>query len=157
MGRTDESLKALLRAKELYPLSPIINTQVGYPHYCARQYDKAIVEFKKALELEPNFAPALNYLARSYHSMGMVDEAMATFHRAVENSGGSPVMKARLGSAYAATGKTVEARRILRELEDEARTHYVAPCLIAALYVGLGDKERAFVWLKKLTRSGMCC
>ncbi|MEO8435736.1 MAG: tetratricopeptide repeat protein [Pyrinomonadaceae bacterium] len=149
MGRTEESLRALRRARELDPLSPIINTQVGYPYYCARQYDAAIVEFRKALELDPNFAPALNYLARSYHSIGMVDEALATFHKAVENSGGSPVMKARLGSAYAATGKTVEARRILRELEDEARTGYVAPCLIAALYVGLGDKEQAFVWLEK--------
>jgi tetratricopeptide (TPR) repeat protein len=99
MGRTEESLRALRRAKELDPLSPIINTQVGYPYYCARQYDAAIVEFKKALELEPNFAPALNYLARSYQSQGLDDEAMATFHKAVEHSGGSPVMKARLGWA----------------------------------------------------------
>ncbi len=149
MGRTEDSLKALRRAKELDPLSAIINTQVGYPYYCAREYDAAIVEFKKALELEPTFAPALNYLARSYHSKGMVDEAMATFHKAVEHSGGSPVMKARLGSAYAATGKTAEARRILRELEDDSRTRYVAPCLIAALYVGLGDKEQAFAWLER--------
>jgi TolB-like protein/DNA-binding winged helix-turn-helix (wHTH) protein/Flp pilus assembly protein TadD len=149
MGRTQESLKALRRAKELDPLSPIINTQVGYPYYCTRQYDAAIVEFKNALELEPNFAPALNYLARSYESKGMVDEAMVTFHKAVENSGGSPVMKARLGSAYARIGKIAEARRILRELEEEARTRYVPPCLIAALYVGLGDKEQAFDWLEK--------
>ncbi len=149
MGRTEESLKAFRRAKELDPLSPIINTQVGYPYYCARQYDAAIVEFKEALELEPNFAPALNYLARSYQSKGMNDEAMATFHKAVEHSGGSPVMKARLGWAYAKVGKTAEARRILRELEDEAKTRYVPACLIAALYVGLGDIERAFVWLDK--------
>lgn len=149
MGRTDESLKALRRAKELDPLSPIINTQVGYPYYCSRQYDAAIVEFKKALELEPNFAPALNYLARSYQSKGMDDEAMATFHKAVEHSGGSPVMKARLGWAHARTGKTAEARRILRELEHEAKTGYVPACLIAALHVGLGDKEQAFVWLDK--------
>ena len=149
MGRTEESLKLLRRAKELDPLSPIINTQVGYPYYCARQYDAAIVEFKKALELEPNFAPALNYLARSYQAKGMDDEAMSTFHKAVEHSGGSPVMRARLGWAYAKTGNAVEAKRILRELEAEAKTRYVAPCLIAALYVGLGDKEQAFVWLEK--------
>ena len=149
MGRTEDSLKALRRAKELDPLSPIINTQVGYPYFCARQYDAAIIEFKKALELEPNFAPALNYLARSYELKGMVDEAMLTFHKAVENSGGSPLMKARLGSAYARIGKTAEARRILRELEEEAKTRYVPPCVIAALYVGLGDKEQAFVWLEK--------
>ena len=149
MGRTEDSIKALRRAKELDPLSPIINTQVGYPYYCARQYDAAIVEFKNALELEPNFAPALNYLARSYQAKGMDDEAMSTFHKAVAHSGGSPVMKARLGWAYSKIGKTAEARRILRELEVEAKTRYVAPCLIAALYVGLGDKEQAFVWLEK--------
>lgn len=149
MGRTEESIRELRRAKELDPLSPIINTQVGYPYYCARQYDEAIVEFKKALELEPNFAPALNYLARSYQAKGMDDEAMKTFHRAVEHSGGSPVMKARLGWAYARIGKTAEARRILSELEAEAKTRYVAACLIASLHVALGDKEQAFVWLDK--------
>ena len=149
MGRTEESIKALRRAKELDPLSPIINTQVGYPYYCARQYDAAIVEFKNALELEPNFAPALNYLARSYQAKGMDEEAMSTFHKAVEHSGGSPVMKARLGWAYAKIGKTGEARRILSELEDEAKTRYVAACLIASLHVALGDKEQAFVWLDK--------
>lgn len=149
MGRTEESIKALRRAKELDPLSPIINTQVGYPYYCARQYDAAIVEFKNALELEPNFAPALNYLARSYQAKGMDDEAMSTFHKAVEHSGGSPVMKARLGWAYAKIGKTGEARRILSELEDEAKTRYVAACLIASLHVALGDKEQAFAWLDK--------
>ena len=149
MGRTEESIKALRRAKELDPLSPIINTQVGYPYYCARQYDAAIVEFKNALELEPNFAPALNYLARSYQAKGMDDEAMSTFHKAVEHSGGSPVMKARLGWAYAKIGKTVEARRILSELEAEAKTRYVAACLIASLHVALGDKEQAFAWLDK--------
>jgi Flp pilus assembly protein TadD len=81
----------------------------------------------------------------------MDDEAMVTFHKAVEHSGGSPVMKARLGWAYAKIGKTAEARRILHELEAElkSKTRYVAPCLIAALYVGLGDKEQAFVWLEK--------
>lgn len=149
MGRTEESIKALRRAKELDPLSPIINTQVGYPYYCARQYDAAIVEFKNALELEPTFAPALNYLARSYQAKGMDDEAMTTFHKAVEHSGGSPVMKARLGWAYAKIGKTGEARRILNELEDEAKTRYVAACLIASLHVALGDKEKAFAWLDK--------
>ncbi len=149
MGRTEESIKALRRAKELDPLSPIINTQVGYPYYCARQYDAAIVEFKNALELEPNFAPALNYLARSYQAKGMDDEAMSTFHKAVEHSGGSPVMKARLGWAYAKIGKTVEARRILSELEAESKTRYVAACLIASLHVALGDKEQAFAWLDK--------
>lgn len=149
MGRTEESIKALRRAKELDPLSPIINTQVGYPYYCARQYDAAIVEFKNALELEPNFAPALNYLARSYQAKGMDDEAMSTFHKAVEHSGGSPVMKARLGWAYAKIGKAVEARRILSELEAESKTRYVAACLIASLHVALGDKEKAFAWLDK--------
>lgn len=149
MGRTEDSLKALRRAKELDPLSAIINTEVGYPYFCARQYDAAIVEFQKALELEPNFAPALNYLARSYELKGMVEEAMVTFQKAVENSGGSPLMKARLGSAYAGIGKTGEARRILRELEEETKTRYVPPCVIAALYVRLGDKEQAFVWLER--------
>ena len=47
------------------------------------------------------------------------------------------------------SARPVEARRILSELEDEAKTRYVAACLIASLHVALGDKEQAFAWLDK--------
>ena len=45
-------------------------------------------------------------------------------------------------------GRQNEARKILDQLVQERRTRYVSAQIIAAIYVGLGDKEEAFRWLE---------
>jgi tetratricopeptide (TPR) repeat protein len=63
-GRTAESLRHIRQAHELSPLSLIINTGLGYPYLCARRYDEALAEFRKALEIDSNFPPAVYYTGR---------------------------------------------------------------------------------------------
>lgn len=46
------------RAFELDPLSPMINTWLGFRYYDARQYGEAIAQGRKILEFDPSFAPA---------------------------------------------------------------------------------------------------
>ena len=42
VGRHEQALAEIQRARELDPLSPGVNATVGYLHYLARRYDKAI-------------------------------------------------------------------------------------------------------------------
>ena len=56
---------------------------------------------------------------------------------------------AGLGHAYAKSGMRGEAQKILRQLLEHSRQHYVSPYSIALIYVGLGEKEQAFTWLQK--------
>ena len=74
---------------------------------------------------------------------------MAEFQKAVTLSGGSALMKAALGHAYAAAGKRTEAERVLGELFESARQRYVSPYQIATVYAGLGENDRAFEYLDK--------
>jgi len=68
---------------------------------------------------------------------------------------GSPLMLALLGHAYAASGKTAEARQVLSDLHDLGESQaaeprrYVSPYTVAAIYTGLGEKDRAFKWLER--------
>ena len=57
MGRHQEALSQAERARDLDPLSLIINTWVGLRYYFARRYEQAIEEYGKALELGSRFAP----------------------------------------------------------------------------------------------------
>jgi adenylate cyclase len=54
-----------------------------------------------------------------------------------------------LGHAYATSGKQGEAQKILGELSEMSKQAYVSPYDLAILYVGFGDKDRAFEQLNK--------
>jgi hypothetical protein len=54
-----------------------------------------------------------------------------------------------LGGAYAAAGRTADARKIIAELTSRAEKRYVCPYEVATVYAGLGDKDSAFEWLHK--------
>lgn len=56
VGRVEEAIQQARRADIFDPLSPIIVASVGSRLYYARRYAEAIAQFRKALELEPNFA-----------------------------------------------------------------------------------------------------
>ena len=58
MQRAHEATAEHDRAVALDPLSLIINTNVGDGLYDTRQYDKAIDQYQKTLELDANFSLA---------------------------------------------------------------------------------------------------
>lgn len=149
MLRTDEALIQAQRAKELDPLSLIINTDLGLVFYRARRFDEAIAQFRKTIETEPGFAPAHWNLGRALEQKGMFDEAISELEQAVKLSGRSPVYLASLGHAYGLSGQRQEAQKIVGELETMGSKKYVSPNLLAVVYVGMGDKDRAFEWLNK--------
>ncbi len=57
-GRRNEGMAERKRAQELDPLSPILSFELGLAFYYGRDYDHAIEQFQKTLELDPNFPPA---------------------------------------------------------------------------------------------------
>jgi len=77
----------------------------------------------------------------------MYAEAIAEFQTGVKLSG-SPLMLALLGHAYAASGKTAEAKQVLNDLQQLQDQRYVSPYTVAAIHAGLGDQEQAFKWLQ---------
>ena len=56
---------------------------------------------------------------------------------------------AGLGHVAARRGRIDEARAVLAELDERARSRYVSPVAQAGLYVTLGDVDHAFDWLEK--------
>ena len=58
MGRHEEAIAEKKRAVELDPLSLVMNRSLGWTFYFARHYDAAIEQYRKTLELDPNFALA---------------------------------------------------------------------------------------------------
>ena len=156
VGRLDEALTEIKRAQELDPLSLIINANVGFILYHSRQYDHAIEQLRKTLAMDPNFAVAREYLGITYLQKSMYPEALKEAQTAVRLSEGAPGAMARLSRTYAAAGHTAEAQKILEDMKQRSRRGYFPPVAVAMVYIGLGDKDRAFEWLQKAVeeRSG---
>jgi hypothetical protein len=51
--------------------------------------------------------------------------------------------------AYTAAGRRADALRILHELDRRRASGYVPPAAFLNAYLGLGDKEQAFIWLDR--------
>ncbi|HEV8431565.1 MAG TPA: winged helix-turn-helix domain-containing protein [Pyrinomonadaceae bacterium] len=145
--RFDEAIAEAKRTEELEPLSFVASSHLGWIYYLSGHNDQAIEQCRKILELDPSSFPARRYLGLAYEAKGMYPEAIAEFQTGVKLSG-SPLMLALLGHAYAASGKTAEAKQVLTDLQQLQGQRYVSPYTVAAIHAGLGDQEQAFKWLE---------
>jgi eukaryotic-like serine/threonine-protein kinase len=148
MGRRREAIAEIKQSLDLDPLSPIINRDVGFHYYCARQYDQAIEQCQNALKLDPNFAQAHSLLGLAYVKIRMFPEGIAELQKAVGLSSSANNL-ARLGYTYAISGQKGEALQILDKLTQPSIGEYISPYYVATIHAGLGDKEQAFAWLEK--------
>jgi serine/threonine-protein kinase len=149
LGRFDQAIAEVRRARELDPLSLIINSSAGIIFYSARKYDQAILAFKNALDMEYDFRVAHYYLGLVYVEKGAFEEGIAELQIAVDISERNPRYLSGLGKAYAAAGKRGDALAILDELEEMAERRYVQSINIAEVYGDLGEKDQAFAWSEK--------
>jgi tetratricopeptide (TPR) repeat protein len=146
MGRHREALAETTRSQELDPLSLDINTMAGRCYYHARQYDEAIKQYRKALEIDPGFGIARQFLGKAYAQKGLYREALAEQQEAGRGSSEPPSV---MGFVYAASGRPREAQHVLEELQAMREQQYVPPWSIVRVYAGLGQKDQAFAWLEK--------
>jgi TolB-like protein/DNA-binding winged helix-turn-helix (wHTH) protein/Flp pilus assembly protein TadD len=149
MGRPEEAMANYRRALELDPLSPTINAALGQAFYYTRQFDQAIEQLQKTLELDPDLDFARAFLALAYVQKSMNEEAIAEFEKQVVTSHGHVWALADLGYAYATAGRGPEAQRMLDQVNQLSRQKFVPADALGHIYVGLGEKGKAFEWLEK--------
>jgi serine/threonine protein kinase/Tfp pilus assembly protein PilF len=149
MGRHAEAIAKIKNSQTLDPLSLIINVAIGRDYYLARRYDEALEHLLQTVELDPNYAVTYWVLGLLYMTMGRYELAIAAGEKAVNLSGGSPLMRAALAHSYGEAGRAKEALQILDDLTKLAKQKYVAPHFFAGIHIGLGENDRALEYLEK--------
>jgi serine/threonine protein kinase/tetratricopeptide (TPR) repeat protein len=147
MDRTEESLAESRRALECDPLGLVLNMHMGWHLLYSREYEKAIEQCSKTLELDPTFILAHVFLGQAHEQLGAFPSAIAAFEKAVELSQRHPVYLADLGHGFAVAGREADALRILDELKDMSSRRYVAARAIAEVHIGLDNRDEAFASL----------
>ncbi len=149
IGKFDEAIAEMRRAQELDPVSLVKITGLGQVLLIARRYDESIEQCQRALEMDPNLGFAHWLLGLAYMYRGTHEPAILAFQKSILLSGDSPDELASLGLAYARSGNSAEARKILEELNQRSKRKYLSPAVIAGLHAALGEKDQAFASLDK--------
>jgi TolB-like protein/Tfp pilus assembly protein PilF len=149
VGRTQEAISEIIKAQELDTLSLVYSMEIAWNWFMARDYERALEQSFKTLEMEPLFTPAQHTLGLAYEQLGKYDEAIAAFQRALAGSGGNPIALAALTHVYALAGRRRETTKKLNDLRQLSKTGYVPPYWMALAHAGLGEKDAAFEWLER--------
>lgn len=149
VGRTWASIGQMERARDLDPLSHLINSDLGKMRYFARHYDEAERQLKQAIQIDPNFYQPREWLGLLYATLGRGDDAIALFSP-LERYGPSVWVLGMSGYAYGMAGRKVEAQETfdaLMKIKQRGLIFDKLPFVYAC--IGLGDKNRALDYLEQ--------
>ena len=146
-GRLDQALLALRTAQQLDPLSLGINKDLAVALIYSRDYERALQQCRKTLEIEPTFLVMSTYIAQIYQLQQKYAEATTELERAHAAAPEDGEITYGLAQAYALSGKKNEALKISNELKQQGNAFL--PKEAAYLYSLLGEKEQAIAILQK--------
>lgn len=146
LRRLDEALLEIERAQALDPVSASIARDTGVVFYCRRDYDRAMSQALRTLELDPSFYEGHWLLGLVREQQSRLPEACDAFEKGAALAR-SPRLIGALGHSYALMGKRREALEMIQELAAMSQRRYVSPFDTVLIYMGLGEKDKAFEWL----------
>jgi tetratricopeptide (TPR) repeat protein len=152
MGRHEEALAEMTRAREISPQSAVLATAMANVLFLAGRYDEAIAQCRRAIELDSGAVSAHTVLRWCFEKKGMHREALAAFEEERVFAGDTPTTRLKRASVLAAVDRCEEARMVLNEVIERRPVQWVSAYEIAIVYCQLGNQDSAFRWLEQAER-----
>jgi TolB-like protein/Tfp pilus assembly protein PilF len=131
------------------PLSLPSLTTRGLIAYFEGDVERAIFEYQKSLDLDPNFALAHYFLGQAYECQTLYAQAKTSLTRALELAPESSEIKAVLTRVLVLCGEETRAEELQQELQQKSRTGYLSPVLLAQILLAQGRNEEAIAELRR--------
>jgi TolB-like protein len=126
-----------------------VHTTRAAAYYFGREYQRAVDECEKAKQLDPQYF-MLHFIAgRAHMRLNNYAKAIAHLKASRTGTGEFPLMDAALGLAYAVSGKKGLTAKMAEQFKAAAKKRYIPPTYFGMLFAGLGDKDKAMMWLEK--------
>ena len=132
VGRIDEALRQMRIAEKADPLSPFVQNVLWWALLYSGRYEEAAGHCEKA-------TAAIECLGRARLAEGRIDEAIQILGKAKNPR--------YLGYAYGRAGRREEAEKLAAAVAPNAFSQ-------AIIFAGLGDKDRAFEALDRVSALG---
>jgi TolB-like protein/Tfp pilus assembly protein PilF len=153
LGQLDRSLAEIKKARELDPLSLIINSNIGYTLFLMGRYDEAIAQFRKTLDLDNGFYFAHYNLGMALELKGSIPAAIVEYQKAAAASNDLAPL-GYLGHLYGKLGRRAEAQQILERLLDTRKQRYTDAYYPGLVYLGLGNRSEALKYFEQGYKDG---
>jgi tetratricopeptide (TPR) repeat protein len=152
MGRHEEAIASVKRARDSEPLSPVMNMYVGVAQTHAGQYDLALRQLNQAIELDPHLYRPYMFLGRVYSILERHEDAVAAFQHALSLNPENLEALAFMGGVLADMGNREGALQTLKQVRAaESRTEL--GILEAGIYASLGEADEMFRLLEKALKN----
>jgi eukaryotic-like serine/threonine-protein kinase len=152
-GRLDQAVSELKESLAVDPLALVVNANLGRLYFWQRQYERALQQYSRTLEIEPGFGFAHIRIVELYELEGMYEKAIEESRSVVVPL---PVLPGVNGSSsdflrrhYVAVGARGYWQARLDLAKTASREEWVYPSSVALIYAHLGQMDTAFEWLTK--------
>lgn len=153
IGRFDDALEKLARARELNPLSSIVQTDTGLAYLFARKYLEAIEQFEKTVAEDPKLSLPQWLLGQSYEAGGDPERAFAANLKALELDGGA-AFAARLRNVRETKGLDAANRLWFEENVKEKKGDRTTAIIVASFAATVKDREQTLYWIERSLEEG---
>jgi serine/threonine protein kinase/tetratricopeptide (TPR) repeat protein len=148
-GRVKEAVAEINAAHALDPLSPAVNVVVGSLQIFARDYDAAVAQLEKTVQIDQSFGMSHLALAEAYGYTHDFTRALAEADIAAAALA-NPVSAGTRGFILASAGRRTEAERIADDLAARyARQEPDVAAAAAVVLAGLRQTDEALTWLER--------
>jgi len=151
LGRSEQAIAEMKTALQLDPFSRIYNTVFGLTYFYARKYGLAEEQFKRAIELNPDFFVTHYHFAWLYSQVGQYPNAISEITKGRFLAGDHRVKIAAseeiaLRKAFAAEG----ARGFWQQMQKETvkLDTEIGEFDLPQVYARLGESEKALAELE---------
>jgi adenylate cyclase len=151
MGEVGNGVEIMEEAERKDPLSPAVSLSLGNMYAFAKQYDDAIREAEKVLEMIPNMRACIELKAWAIGMKGDWKKALELFEEVHQLTNHPLKGLMGMGYAYSQLGETEKAMECIRKMELRQQTEpdTVIDGDIAVVWYGLGDLDKTFYYLNQ--------
>jgi TolB-like protein/class 3 adenylate cyclase/Tfp pilus assembly protein PilF len=147
-GRFKEALVQTAMMRERDPLNPDSEFEEAWIRFKTQEYPRALELARGLVARESDLWLFHEILALVLFRQGQKTEGIAEMETSVRLDPGSRAL-ARLGRMYGQVGRKTDAAKVLQQLRDRAKNHYVPAHFFAFVYAGLGEFEQANTWMNQ--------